>query len=166
MAASQDSDDELRTLLGSTTALRLEKLPIPGTTVSICCDTSTRRSRPYIPAPLRLQVFQSIHDVASRHQSNGEAGHRAFSVARRAKGLPHLGMCLPVQPRLYTAASTFPAHPDRPCGISSDVSGLSVHLTAVDCFTHWPEVVTIPDITADTVACALLIGWISCFSRP
>jgi hypothetical protein len=35
LAALQDSDDELRTLLGSTTALRLEKLPIPGTIVSI-----------------------------------------------------------------------------------------------------------------------------------
>jgi cleavage and polyadenylation specificity factor subunit 1 len=33
LAASRDSDDEFRTLLGSTTALRLEKLPIPGTTV-------------------------------------------------------------------------------------------------------------------------------------
>jgi hypothetical protein len=31
VAASQDSDDDLRTLLGSTTALPLEKLPIPGT---------------------------------------------------------------------------------------------------------------------------------------
>jgi cleavage and polyadenylation specificity factor subunit 1 len=35
LATSQDSDDELRTILGSTTALRLDKLFIPGTTVSI-----------------------------------------------------------------------------------------------------------------------------------
>jgi cleavage and polyadenylation specificity factor subunit 1 len=45
LTASQHGDDELRTLLGSTTALRLEKLPIPGTTVSIYCDTSAGRSR-------------------------------------------------------------------------------------------------------------------------
>jgi cleavage and polyadenylation specificity factor subunit 1 len=63
LADSQDGDDELRALLGSTTALRLEKLPIPGTTVSIYCDTSAGRSRPYVPAPLRLQVFQSVHDL-------------------------------------------------------------------------------------------------------
>jgi cleavage and polyadenylation specificity factor subunit 1 len=44
LATSQDGDDELRTLLGSTTALRLEKLPIPSTTVSIYCDTSAGRS--------------------------------------------------------------------------------------------------------------------------
>jgi cleavage and polyadenylation specificity factor subunit 1 len=64
LAALQDGDDELRTLLGVTTALRLEKLLIPGTTVSIYCDTSAGRSRPYVPGPLRLQVFQSDHDLS------------------------------------------------------------------------------------------------------
>jgi hypothetical protein len=64
LAASQDGDDELQTLLGSNTALRLEKLPIPSTMVSIYCDTSAGRSRAYVPAPLRLQVFQSVHDLS------------------------------------------------------------------------------------------------------
>jgi hypothetical protein len=63
LAASQDSD-ELQTLLGITTALRLEKLQIPGTTVSIYCDTSAGISRSYVPAPLQLQVFQSVHDLS------------------------------------------------------------------------------------------------------
>ena len=63
-ATSQGSNDELRALLGSTSALRLEKLPVPGTAVSIYCDTSIGTSRPYVPAPLRLQVFQSIHDLS------------------------------------------------------------------------------------------------------
>jgi hypothetical protein len=64
LAASQDGDHELRTLLWSTTALRLEKLPIPGTTVFIYCDKSAGRSRPYVPGPLRLQVFQYVHDLS------------------------------------------------------------------------------------------------------
>jgi cleavage and polyadenylation specificity factor subunit 1 len=63
LATSQDGD-ELRTLLGSTTALRLEKLPILGTTASIYCDTSAGRPPPYVPAPLRLHVFQSVHDLS------------------------------------------------------------------------------------------------------
>jgi hypothetical protein len=60
LAELQDGDDEIRTLLGSTTALRLEKLPIPAP-LSIYCDTSAGRSRPYFPGPLRLQVFRSVH---------------------------------------------------------------------------------------------------------
>jgi hypothetical protein len=64
LAALQDSDDELRKLLESTTTLRLKKLPIPDTTVSIYCDTFAGRSRPYVSASPRLQVFQAIHDLS------------------------------------------------------------------------------------------------------
>jgi hypothetical protein len=66
LAASQDGDDELKKL-ASTTALRLEKLPNLGTMVSIYCDTSAGRPRPYVPGPLRLQVLQSIHDLSHPH---------------------------------------------------------------------------------------------------
>jgi hypothetical protein len=138
LTASQDGDDELRTLLGSTTVRRLEKLPIPGTTVSIYCDTSAGRSRPYVPAPLRLQVFRP-RSVAPRHQGKGKAGRAAFCVARCAEGLPHLGQCLPVLQalqslppysnsigRLYHAGSPLSACPRRPRWAPSDVSRLHI----------------------------------------
>jgi cleavage and polyadenylation specificity factor subunit 1 len=64
MALSQDSENELRALLASNTALRLEKHLIPGTAVSIYCDTFTGKPRPYVPAALHLQVFQSVHDLS------------------------------------------------------------------------------------------------------
>jgi hypothetical protein len=64
LATSQDSDNELRALLASSTALRLERQQIPATTVSNYCDTSAGKPRPYVPASLRLQVFQSVHDLS------------------------------------------------------------------------------------------------------
>jgi cleavage and polyadenylation specificity factor subunit 1 len=64
LATAQGGDNELRTLLRSPTALLLEKLPVSGTTVSIYFDTAAGRQRPYVPGPLRLQVFKSVHELS------------------------------------------------------------------------------------------------------
>jgi cleavage and polyadenylation specificity factor subunit 1 len=45
LAAVQDDDDELRTLLVSNTSLQLEKLLIPGASFELYCDTSAGKPR-------------------------------------------------------------------------------------------------------------------------
>jgi cleavage and polyadenylation specificity factor subunit 1 len=63
LAAYQADDDNLQTLLIANTALRLEKLLIAGTTVDLCCEISSGKPRPYVPALLRRQVFQSLRNL-------------------------------------------------------------------------------------------------------
>jgi cleavage and polyadenylation specificity factor subunit 1 len=154
LAASQDSDDELRTLLVSTTALRLEKLPIPFTTVSIYSDTSTGRSRPYVAAPLRLQVFRFVHDlshlgtretaklVSERFewpsvQKDCRTCSRACQCCQRSKVSRHT--VTPLGDFALPAARFLQVHVDLvgPLPISA---GNTYCLTAVDCYTRWPEV--------------------------
>jgi hypothetical protein len=63
LAAAQE-DDQLRSLVVSTTALQLEKLHIPSTSGEMYCETSSGKPCPYVPAPLRRQIFNSLQSLS------------------------------------------------------------------------------------------------------
>jgi hypothetical protein len=63
LEAAQADDEELHRHLVSSTALQLKKIPNPGTHVKLYCDTSSGKTRPYIPSPLRRQVFNSLLSI-------------------------------------------------------------------------------------------------------
>ena len=62
--SSQDHDAELQFVPKNGSALRLERMHIPGTDVNIYWDTSIPQPRPCITTTFRRQVFDTLHGLS------------------------------------------------------------------------------------------------------
>lgn len=180
LAQSQENDAELRDLLNHDSALQLQRVPVPGSDVFLYCGTSTARPRPFVTAPFRQQVFNSLHNlshpgvrasyrlVSERFvwpniQRDCRTWARACLSCQRSKVTRHV----------HAPLGTFTLPSCRFAHLHIDIvgplpvsEGFRYCLTATDRFTRWLEVIPTADITAETIAKALIAGWVARFGSP
>ncbi|GFY13761.1 transposon Tf2-8 polyprotein [Trichonephila clavipes] len=176
IAETQQTDQELHTLIGSGTSLELKKVTFPNSSTEIMCDLSTGTARPYIPKQHRQDVFSVMHNLS--HPGIRRSVHLmkqrfvwpsiSSDVTKWAK---HCLACQKskIHPHTRSPLSSFQKPSQRFDHVHLDLigplppsNGYTYCLTMIDRFSKWLEAQPLKDITAE----AFFPSWASRFGTP
>ena len=178
MSEEQKADPETLRCRETLTGLKWKDVAFGD--VTLLCDVSTGRPRPFVPEKFRREVFNTIHSLSHPSiRSTVKLVTQKFvwnSVRRDVRQWSRT--CLDCQKSKVfrhtdSGIGQFP-HPKRRFGhVHVDIvgplppsNGFRYLFTVTERSTRWPEAVPMEDASARSCATAFLSSWVSRFGTP